>query len=552
MLVSDLTVEIRDANLNRVGQLMPEDLAGFTLVMRYNNVGSWSISLPANNRYVDLLRAPGAGIIVTYNNAVIMSGVTISAKLEQSTDNLVGDWVIEGADDSILLAERLAYPTPTTADVTIQTEAYNTRSGAAETVIKGFVRDNISAVAGTSRAIPYLSVEPDLARGASVSANARFETLQELLYPLAQTGGVGYTIEQIEDYLLFQVYTPVDRTASIRMDLDNGRLTKTEYAYLSPKATRVIVGGEGEAAYRVFYEGTSAESLAAESAWGRRVEHFMDSRSGGAGEDLVQSANEMLVDNGKTIVNLSVTPSDDQTMRFGYDWFLGDKVTVVAGDIESSSVVTEIGLSVQPDGVRIGATVGTPTAINFEAKLAAAQQDQETRLSNLERNEPALVATTIKQLVNNRTGSTILKGQAVYINGAQGNRVTVALAKANAEATSSKTFGIAEQDIADNQSGYIITEGSLTGLNTSAMSQGQAAWLSPTTAGAWSGTKPTAPDHLVLIGFVERAHAVNGSIFVKVQNGFELDEIHNVKITTPTDGQYLRYQASTGLWVNSN
>lgn len=552
MLVTDLTVEIRDANLNRVGQLTPEDLSGFTMVMRYNNVGTWSLTLPASNRYVDLLRSPGYGIIVTYNDNVILSGPTTSAKLEQSTDNIVGDWVIDGADDSLILSERLAYPTPTTSDVAQQSTAYDAREGSAESVVKAYVAANIGQGCGTDRAIDYLEIEPDLARGSNVIGNARFETLQELIYPLAQTGGIGYTIEQVGDGLVFQVYEPVDRTASIRMDLENGRLTSTEYAYLSPKATRVIVGGEGEAALRVFYEGSSTESILAENVWGRRIEHFADSRSGNAGDELVQTANEMLVDNGKTIVNLNVTPSDDQTMRFGYDWFLGDRVTVVAGNVESSSVVTEIGLSVQPDGVRIGATVGTPAAIDFEAKLAENQKDQEARISNLERNEPALVATTIKQLINNRTGSTILKGQAVYISGAQGNRVTVALAKADTELTSSKTFGIAEADILNNQSGYILTEGSLTGLNTSAMSEGQAAWLSSTVAGGWSGTKPSAPNHLVLIGFCERAHAQNGSIFVKVQNGFELEELHNVKITSPTDGQFLKYQASTGLWVNSN
>ncbi len=552
MKVQDLTVEVRNGSYQRVGQLLPADLIGLTVVMRYNNVGSWNITLPSDHRLVDELRAAGAGIIVAVEGEVIFSGYTTQAVLQQSKDNPLGDWSIQGVDDSVILAERLAYPLPSEANVTLQTTANDIRTGVAETVIKGYVYDNISAFAGTIRAIDNLDVEIDLARGEQVTGNARFTNLQELIYGLAQTGKLGFTIKQIGSSLVFQVFEPLDRSLNVRMDVDNGKLTSTEYSYGQPKLTRVIVGGGGEGENRVFYEGSTPESVQAENVWARRVEKFIDSRGSEGTIELEQSAAEALVDEGKTIVNLSVTPADDQTMRFGYDWYLGDKVTVVVGLVETTSVVTEVGLSVSADGVRIGATVGTPVAVDFESKLISAQQDASTRIGNLERNEPALVATTIKQLVNNRTGFTLTKGQAVYINGAQGNRVTVTLAKADAEPTSSKTFGIVQADIPNNQSGYILTEGSITGIDTTLFTEGQAAWLSPDFSGGWTPTKPSAPNHLVLIGFVERVHAVNGSMFVKIQNGFELDEIHNVKITSPTDGQFLKYQASTGLWINSN
>jgi hypothetical protein len=552
MKVQDLTVEVRNGSYQRVGQLLPADLIGLTVVMRYNNVGSWNITLPSDHRLVDELRAAGAGIIVAVEGEVIFSGYTTTAILQQSKDNPLGDWRIQGVDDSVILAERLAYPLPSEADVTLQTTANDIRTGVAETVMKGYVYDNISAFAGTVRAIDSLDVEFDYARGAQVTGNARFTNLQELLYGLAQTGGLGFTVQQFSSSLIFKVFEPLDRSLNIRMDLDNGKLTSTEYSYGQPKVTRVIVGGGGEGENRVFYEGSTTESVQAESAWSRRVEKFIDSRGSEGTIELEQSAAEALVDEGKTIVNLSVTPSDDQTMRFGYDWYLGDKVTVVVGVAETTAVVTEVGLNVAKDGVRIGATVGTPVAVDFESKLISAQQDQSERIGNLERNEPGLVATTVKQLVNNRTGFTLTKGQAVYINGAQGNRVTVTLARANTETTSSKTFGIVEADIANNQSGYILTEGSIQGVDTTAFTAGQAAWLSPDFSGGWTPTKPQAPNHVVLIGFVERVHPVNGSLFVKVQNGFELEELHNVKITSPTDGQFLKYQASTGLWINSN
>lgn len=397
MLVSDLTVEVRNGNFERVGQLSAADLVGFTIVGIYCNVGSWSITLPSDNRLVDELRAPGAGIIVTAYDQVIFSGYTVSATLEQSTQNSLGDWKIQGVDDSVILGERLAYPLPSEADVTLQTVASDVRTGAAETVMKGYVQDNISAVAGTVRAISNLVIEDDLGRGEIVTGSARFTNLQELLYGLAQTGKVGFTVEQNDDLLEFKVYKPVDRSATVRMDLDNGQLTRTEYSYGQPKVTRAIVGGPGEAEERVFYEGTTADSLTAETVWSRRVEKFVDSRGGEAEDVLQQSANEALIDDGKTIVNTSVTPSDDQTMRYGVDWNLGDKVTIVVGLVETTAIVTEIGISVQADGVRIGATVGNPAPVDFESKLLSSQLSQAERISNLERNTTGYGVNTVYQ-----------------------------------------------------------------------------------------------------------------------------------------------------------
>lgn len=423
MKIEDLTVEVRDASFNRLGQLTPDDLVGLTVVGRYCNVGSWTLTLPSTSRLVDELRTPGAGIIVTAYGEVIFSGYTTAAKLEQSTDNSVGDWVIEGVDDSIILAERLAYPYPASDDVTAQVVEADVRAGNAETVIKGYVQENISKDAVTSRAIAALSIEPDQGRGDIVSASARFETLQDLLYGLAQTGRIGFRVEQAGTGLEFQVYEPVDRSQTIRMDVDNGRLTKTEYVYGQPKITRAIVGGAGEGVNRVFYQGSSSDSLLAESVWARRVERFVDGRGGNDETALIQSANEALVDEGKTIVNTSVTPSDDQTMRYGIDWNLGDKVSVVVGLVETTAVVTEIGLSIAEDGIRIGATLGTPAPADFESKLVNAQINQAQRISNLERNNntgavmpytPVWSGTGLAYTGSPVTGSYTRIGQLVH------------------------------------------------------------------------------------------------------------------------------------------
>jgi hypothetical protein len=158
--------------------------------------------------------------------------------------------------------------------------------------------------------------------------------------------------------------------------------------------------------------------------------------------------------------------------------------------------------------------------------------------------------TTLKCLVRNITGATIPKKSAVYINGASGNRPTINYSQANSESTSSKTFGLAESDILHNGVGYVVVEGQLNNVNTSMFTEGQLLWLSPTVPGGLTTTKPSAPNHMVFVGYVVRAHPNEGTIEVKIQNGFELEELHNVAINGVTNGQALVYESATQLWKN--
>lgn len=386
MQIEDLIVEVRDSNLERIGQIRPQDLVGATFVVRFNNVGAWSITLPYGHSLGELLRLPGYGIILTGpSGEVILSGPTLSATLTQTQDNIEGNWDIEGVSDGVILAERLAYPTPTTADVTAQTAGFDIRSGAAETVIKAYVDANIGPSAPTARKVTALTIETDLARGSTVNASARFDTLQDLNYNLAQVGGLGYLISQSESSLEFSMFEPVDRSDLIRMDVQNRKLSSSIYSYGTARVTRAIVGGRGESENRVLIERSNSDSLAAEAVWGRRIEVFKDARRSEDTNELNTAGDELLTDLGKTVVEMSVIPSSDQSMVYGVDWFLGDRVTIVANDIESTAVVTEVGVSIDSDGVRIGATVGTPVGIDFETRTIATQQNHENRIDNLEK-----------------------------------------------------------------------------------------------------------------------------------------------------------------------
>jgi len=153
------------------------------------------------------------------------------------------------------------------------------------------------------------------------------------------------------------------------------------------------------------------------------------------------------------------------------------------------------------------------------------------------------------QCIYNNTGSTLVPGQIVYVTGSQGNRLTVALASASSEATSTRTFGIVTETILNEAEGFIATSGLVRGLDTSSFAEGSVLWLG-TSAGTYTTTRPAAPNHGVLVGFVVRQHASVGSVFVHIANGYELDELHDVLIASKQDGQALVYEASSGLWKN--
>jgi hypothetical protein len=162
------------------------------------------------------------------------------------------------------------------------------------------------------------------------------------------------------------------------------------------------------------------------------------------------------------------------------------------------------------------------------------------------------IGQELNKLFRNSTNDPILNGSVVYVTGSTGVFPTIALAQANSEMASSIIIGVTTQNIGKNIQGFVTTYGLVRDLDTSSLDEGKAVWLSPTVAGGMTTTKPSAPNHLVLVGYCIRSHPNLGSIYVKPQNGYELEELHNVKITNPQDGQVLKYSASLGLWINSN
>lgn len=158
-------------------------------------------------------------------------------------------------------------------------------------------------------------------------------------------------------------------------------------------------------------------------------------------------------------------------------------------------------------------------------------------------------AEALKTEVRNSTGATLRKGYIVYLSGSTGNLPNAVLAQANSDATSAQTFGVVYADIANNSDGFIVTIGQINTLDTRTVAtfpftadtlvDGDVVYLSPTTPGWITNVKPLAPQHVVYVGMVVRTSPTNGTIQYRIQNGYELYELHDVAVLGAANNDYL-------------
>ncbi|MFY7695042.1 MAG: hypothetical protein ACOVQK_01750 [Cyanobium sp.] len=166
----------------------------------------------------------------------------------------------------------------------------------------------------------------------------------------------------------------------------------------------------------------------------------------------------------------------------------------------------------------------------------------------------ALLGVDSHVLGRNTSASSITRGQVVLVNGASAGNLTLALAQGNTDPNTANTIGLAAENIPNtgpSTSGMVITSGLLRNLNTSTFAAGDLLFISATTAGALTNVRPAAPNHAVRVGYVVEAHPSNGIIYVAINNGYELDELHDVAYNggvPPLNNDFLVW--TTNRWQN--
>ncbi len=366
-----LVLFARSRSLGRLGEL--DRWSSLETLLRFNSVSSFVLTVPTGTRDAALL-AQAEGLVVVRDGRTLLSGPILSRQAK--VEGAEGELTFAGSDDSVWLARRLALPVPSGPPYTAA--SHDIRSGAAETVLRGYVDANLGPGATAARRLAGLTLPASQGRGASVRGEARFDSLLLLMQTLALLGGLGFRLVQVGPGLELEVFQPADRTATAQFSLGLGNLRGYSYSAEEPTATYAYVGGQGEGTARTIVEGGAVDPPF-------RAEVFRDQRNTAEVAGLEQSRAEALLD-GQARTALSLSPVDLPSLRFGRDYGLGDRVSVLVERQPIRDVVREVKLAFTAEGETLEPVVGTPGAASPDApRLLAQLARQAARLSHLER-----------------------------------------------------------------------------------------------------------------------------------------------------------------------
>lgn len=249
-----------------------------------------------------------------------------------------------------------------------------------------------------------------------------------------------------------------------------------------------------------------------------------------------------------TLRNVKGTPLTNQEVDDNFSNLNTDKYQ--AGDSPTFADITA-------DSINITGSVGTSDITASSIQITGGTGTQGTISWNTEDETLDLIVSDdvtyqlgqeLGFVARNLSGQTLANGAVVRATGASGDKLTINIADATTELGSAPTVGVVTETIGNNSTGRVTTAGFVRSLDTSTIAEGSAIYLG--TNGTFTATQPTSPSHLVHIGWVIRSHATEGSILVHVNNGWELEELHNVLITSVADNEVLQWNAASSVWEN--
>ncbi|TDD37900.1 hypothetical protein E1287_07535 [Actinomadura sp. KC06] len=336
--------------------------------VRYNQVGAFSLTLPATDVTWDLVDfdvdgvlKPKTGFFVDWNGIFeipLKAEQANPSKVINDAGEVVETIVFSGADFLSLLADRLVFRNAALA-WTAQTPGTTTVTGKAETVIKQLVTANVVTAGDTARRVPGFSVAADLARGGDVTYTISIgdpaaepgtdktttagESLMDMIRSVARQSDIGVSLTLVDGGLEFDCFLPRDLTEKVVFSERLGSLRSWAITDATPTANAILM--QSAATTGAF---TETHGAAATDPW-RRVEHFSDQSSTTEAAQITQVQLDEVA-RGAAQTRVALAALDIPKARFGRDatgvqgYGIGDQV---AADIRDGITYTDKVTAVQ-------------------------------------------------------------------------------------------------------------------------------------------------------------------------------------------------------------
>lgn len=363
-----LKVDVLTGSFTSAGELTDYDSLG--VVSRSTRGGSFQIDCVNSQTAQALAELPGSGVRVKSDDIDFVGIVTT---VEPLFSERGFQWRFTGIDHLARLDWRRTDPEPLTTAPPYSTAAYDTYTGNVTTVIENMVNDRCGATAVAAR--QFLTVTAGTPAGPTITVKLRFrQTLGELVHNLCVAYGLACAVTLEGGGLVFRVWESSTKTdAPVGPDIGGG-LTGYQGALIAPTATDVVAGGQGELTARTFAQST----VTPPTRWPWRIETYIEHTEIDNATDLQDAADEQITEQAEQVAfTADIAAYESDTVKFGRDFGLGDKIPLRLGGTETIGQVTAVELTVA-DTLTRKLTVGFPPVKGLVAAITQSRLADQT------------------------------------------------------------------------------------------------------------------------------------------------------------------------------
>jgi len=328
-----------------------------------NDMGTFTLEMPASHPAVDWAVQPGAGIVVRRHGTdrVEFSGYALDVYYSESQQSPKGDVTIVGVCDNVLLSKELAFVSTSvdvsTSGLTTYASEYATYTGPGETAIKNIIGNNIGPAAGiVRRRYAKLNIPATTGLGTSGTWKARFEPILDRVQDMAKYSGLSFRLVQgVPGKIDVEVWQPTV-VEEARFSVEAKNIKSIVGTFRAPDTTEVVVGGGGEGRARVWTRRSSGLS----TSYGRRATIFHSRMDTVDLAEMRQTADEDLAE-GTATSGITFEVADTPSLKYGVHYSVGDIVTAVVRGVEVSDTIKRVEIIHEPGRApQITPSIGLP------------------------------------------------------------------------------------------------------------------------------------------------------------------------------------------------